>query len=107
MLELSGPHIPLGVQMKVSVDDRRHDGLAAKVHASGSVGYLHGALRAHLREEAIVHDEDGVVDHGAVAHDEPCALEGDGSGLRCVGSRGTGPQQGDQGENGEPGHSRT
>src|SRR3984893_29442 len=45
------------IEMRVRVDDRRHDGLAGEVHARGPSGDAGVSGAAHLREPVAAHDE--------------------------------------------------
>ena len=76
--------------MGVSIDNRRHDGLAGQVHASRARGHLHLTGFADLAETAVVDDECGVLDgRTVIARNEPRPLEHRHAcrGRRLLGSR--------------------
>src|SRR5579872_5845245 len=72
-------HRPVDIVLKadvaVKIDLRRHHCLASEIDASGSGGDLQLAFAAHTCESAILNQESGILNHAAIARDEPCALE--------------------------------
>ena len=76
-------------EVRVCVDDRRHDRFARQVHASRARGRLHLTRSADLGEPRAIDDEDGIFDgRVAIADNEPRSFEHrDGCQGRRLGHR--------------------
>ena len=76
----------------MGVDEHRHHGLAGEADALGAGGHLHVGGSAGLGDPGAVDDDRSVLDHAAVADDDPGALIGrlrmGGDGKSCEDTKG-------------------